>query len=153
MLRPVPGASEVEASGGDGVYGVSYRVDAAYPAAEVLASIEGSIPPEWTPRKEDLFNPGIPTSHVRGWTSYKDLTTNPESFVHAWQSEWENEAGELLSYNLIYRSAGPFPGIDSLSKPQDSSLRITAGVVPRAVKEYMIESARRHVRRFANERE
>ncbi len=151
MLHPLPGATEVKAVGGDGVFEVSYVVDSAYPAADVLAAIAASIPPEWTPRSEDSLNPGLPTSHVRGWGDHENLTTTPESWAHTWQSEWQNQAGDVLSYNLIYTSTGPFPAIGHLPAPDNSKLRVAAQVVPRGIHEQMIRFARWQMKQVARD--
>jgi hypothetical protein len=53
--------------------------------------------------KEDWLNPGLPSSHVRGWTYYEDETKKPATSVRAWGAEWENGAHDILTYLLEYR--------------------------------------------------
>jgi len=107
-LAPVSGAIEVSARGRAQDIGVSYLMREPYPAEITVAAIQERIPREWAPRSENYLNPGIPTAHVRGWTSYEDRTTDPESKVHMWAAQWDNEVGDILSFTLLYRSVGPF---------------------------------------------
>ncbi len=141
-LQPVPKATQVIAKGHGGGFGVSYLVEAEYPAAGVLAEIATNISPKWVPRTEDSDNPGIPTSHVRGWTSYGDLTTSPPSWVFAWQSEWQTANGDLLSYSLIYRSPVTLPARATMDAPSNSQLRVGGELLPRAMAEHLKRSVR-----------
>ncbi len=140
-LRPVPNATQVVAKGQGGAFGVSYWVEAEYPAAGVLADIAANIPPQWVPRTEDSDNPGIPTSFVRGWTSYGDLTTSPPSWVHAWQSEWQTANGDLLSFSLIYRSPMTLPARAFMEAPSNTQLRVGGELLPQAIAGRLKQSA------------
>jgi hypothetical protein len=130
-LQPIPGAKDVEAKGDGRTFGVSYVLNAPYPAAEVLTAIKRQIPAEWTPRTESYLNPGIPTSHVRGWSSYGDLTTKPSSWAYQWMSEWEDRDGDILTYTLVYRSPGPISvAADPPPAPKYSELQIMGDLTP-----------------------
>jgi hypothetical protein len=132
-LRPVEGARDADARQQGEMIGVHYGLDLAYPAAAALAEIEAQVPDTWTPRRESFQNPGLSTSHVRGWTQYQDLTTDPDSWVHQWSSEWQNAEGDILAYDLHYRSIGPFASPMGLDAPTNTDLVVTATLLPAAV--------------------
>ncbi len=132
-LAPYPGSRVTSAAGVDGI---AYEIDEPYPAERVLRFIKSRVPAEFRPRAEDFMNPGIPTSHVRGWTSYEDGTTQPSSSVHQWQAEWEDAAGNILTYSLQYRSAG-----DHLDRPTSTKLRVSGTLLTRAQADAMPRSA------------
>ncbi len=50
-----------------------------------------------------FLNPGLPSSHVTGWQSFADGTTNPPTFVQQWLADWENSKGDVVVYGLQYR--------------------------------------------------
>jgi hypothetical protein len=60
----------------------------------------------WQPLKEDWLNPGLPTSHVRGWVYFEDSTTQPSTSVRGWNGDWKNSAHDILTYMLEYRCPG-----------------------------------------------
>lgn len=104
-LQPLPGATEVRAAQADEEdAAIEYKLRACYPAQEQLARISERLPAGWKPRKEDFLNPGVTTSHVRGWMQYPDMTRTPETQVYHWAGEWENAKGSILSYDLMYRT-------------------------------------------------
>src|ERR1039458_9126751 len=85
----------------------TYRIHASYPAADVLRTIAERLKQSgWKPLKEDWLSPGLPSSHVRGWTYFEDETTKPATSVRAWGAEWENGAHDILEYDLEYRCPG-----------------------------------------------
>ncbi len=101
------GATEVKQSRWQGHDQIVYRIQASYPAADVLKTIAvrlGQL--GWKPLKEDWLNPGLPSSHVRGWTYFEDETTKPATSVRAWSADWENGVHDILTYQLEYRCAG-----------------------------------------------
>ena len=130
-LQPVSGATEIVARGDGEGFGLRYQVVAPYPAVDVLAKIHARIPAEWKPRLEDHLNPGIPTSFVRGWTRYGDRTSHPESWVHRWSSEWQNPAGDIISYDLMYVSPGSVSQGPPIELPSSSTLKVIASLTPR----------------------
>lgn len=81
-----------------------YSVQAPYPADDVLKLITGRLKGMgWVALKEDWLNPGLPSSHIRGWNYYEDQTTYPTTSVRVWGADWENRAHDILSYQLEYR--------------------------------------------------
>jgi hypothetical protein len=101
------GATEVKQSRWQGHDQIVYRIRASYPADNLLNTITvrlGQL--GWRPLKEDWLNPGLPSSHVRGWTYYEDETTKPSTSVRAWGAQWENGAHDILEYMLEYRCPG-----------------------------------------------
>jgi hypothetical protein len=85
-----------------------YELREPYPAANVIGKIRAHLEGRgWRPLKEDLLNPGIPTSLVRGWTEYRDATTKPAAMVHEWIGQWEDSSGRIAWYVLRYEDLGP----------------------------------------------
>jgi hypothetical protein len=103
-LRPLPEARHVVAAGAAGEFAVHYDLQACYPASATLDLLLKRLPAEWVPRKENFLNPGMPTSHVRGWTHYEDDRTQPHSYVNHWAGEWDDTSGRILTYDLVFRS-------------------------------------------------
>ena len=86
-----------------GIREVTYVVAAPYPASEFLCQLTNHLDLErWRGLREDLLNPGTPSSIVRGWGDYDDATRKPETRVHTWLSSWSNEAGDVVTYALRY---------------------------------------------------
>lgn len=100
----VPGATETGHSTFLGKDQLWYRVQASYPAADVLRIITGRLKTMgWTALEEDWLNSGLPSSHVRGWVYYEDHATQPTTSVRVWQGDWQNGAHDILTYRLEYR--------------------------------------------------
>jgi len=110
------GAKSVRYVKYEGTDQVSYQLQADYPAHHVIETISQSLKEKgWEPLKEDYLNPGLPSSHVRGWTSFIDATKSPERSVHQWGAQWQNEAQDIVSYALIYEyPRGKTPNLKSL---------------------------------------
>lgn len=103
----VPGASGVKQSTFQGQDQIIYHIQSEYPADDVLNTIRVHLKKlGWEPLKEDWLNPGLPSSHIRGWTYYEDETTKPATSVRAWGAQWENGAHDILEYGLEYRCPG-----------------------------------------------
>jgi hypothetical protein len=86
---------------------ILYRVQVSYPAADVLRMISVRLKQlGWRPLNEDWLNPGLPSSHVRGWTYYEDETTKPSTSARVWGADWENSVHDILTYDLEYRCPG-----------------------------------------------
>ena len=87
----------------NGMDQVRYKVFANYPASEIIKQIDSKLENTgWKFLEKDFMNPDIPTSHIRGWSSYIDGTKNPEREVHVWSSDWKNQKGDVLSYSFKY---------------------------------------------------
>ena len=128
VLRPLPGAEHVHATRYGDEFTVAYDLRAAYPPAATQSAVEAQLATEWSPIREDIYNPGIPTSNVRGWTDFHDLTTSPDSWAHQWLGQWRSKGGDVLFYAFIYRSPGPFAEGSSLATPTNDRLRVIASI-------------------------
>lgn len=85
---------------------LSYTIKLQYPARDVLSVLANQLTKRnWKPLKEDFLNPGLPTSNVRGWTFFEDGTEHPAAYVRQWMGDWANEAHDMVTYVLQYRSA------------------------------------------------
>lgn len=125
-LEPYPGSRVLVSGAEHGVDGIQYEVSAPYPPDQVVKFIESRVPPEFRPRRENFLNPGVPTAHVRGWTSFADHSTRPHSAVHQWDGEWEDPDGNILTYTLQYRSPG-----DDLQRPATTRLQVMGSLLTR----------------------
>jgi hypothetical protein len=133
-LLVTPSASEVKYAELDGTDQLTYTVQESYPAAEVLAFISDSLRRKrWKPLRHDLWNPKIPSSHVRGWTVIDDATGMPHQRVYQWLAQWENDKHDVVSYALQYR----YPKQDTNLEPEHHmrTLRVTAIYIPAKIAE------------------
>ena len=135
-LQPYPNSKVLQSVAQDGGQGVTYEVMEPYPAEPVIKFIESRIPPQFKVRKESFMNPGIPTSHVRGWTNYLDSSGKVLTRVDHWSGEWEDAAGNIVAYDLMYRSAS---ATQDLKRPTTSLLWVNGGLLPRK----LVDAARR----------
>lgn len=107
---------------------VQYEVRSPYPAQDALAAIRGKLDSAgWIPLPHDVFNPGIVSSHSRGWTRFVDGTSNPEVAVYQWSAGWKNKGGDVVNYTLQYRSEDR-----NAHEPSTDLLMLTAHIVPAA---------------------
>ena len=82
---------------------VAYAIKEAHPASTAIQQISSRLKAlGWTPLKDDWLNPGLPSSHVRGWTDFIDGTRTPMHHVHRWGAQWQDESGNIVAYNLDY---------------------------------------------------
>jgi hypothetical protein len=85
---------------------VAYRLSERYPAKATLAELASHFKGGgWKPMKEDWLNPGIPSSHAKGWSEFVDGTVNPPLRVWQWKGAWENAQGDIIDYSLTYYGA------------------------------------------------
>ena len=118
------GASNVQYYKSYGQDQISYKILKQYPAQDTITALNTRLEAKgWKPLKIDWLNPDIPTSHVRGWGSYIDGTTNPELKVHTWKSDWKNENEDILTYALSYS----YP---SNGKPNMVELKVIGLYIP-----------------------
>jgi len=100
----LPNASEIRYYELAGTYQLTYRVSVEYPAKPAIAAISEELKRlNWAPLGEDYLNPGLSSSHVRGWTSFEDATKKPRQTVHQWLADWENQTGEVVTYGFRYQ--------------------------------------------------
>jgi hypothetical protein len=100
-----PKGQDVQYQQKDGAWRVHYSVKAKHPAAGLLAFISENLNQQgWEPLREDIFNPGLESSHARGWQEFLDARTSPKTKVHQWLAQWKNRNGDVVWYRLQYRS-------------------------------------------------
>lgn len=116
-----PGAERVDWGWFQGTDQLAYQVKVGYPADSTIACISKKLSANgWQPLKEDFWNPGLPSSQVRGWTHFTDVMVHPEAGVDAWVAQWQNQAGDVAWYYLQYR----YPSQDRYT------LFVNAGFIP-----------------------
>jgi hypothetical protein len=118
VLIVLDGATMVRRdTGAYGSYHVAYGLNAPHPATNAIQQISSRlIALGWKPLEDDWLNPGLPSSHVRGWTEFGDRTTSPAQHVHQWKAQWQDKAGSIVDYSFHYaypRSGAP--NLNSLS--------------------------------------
>ncbi len=87
-----------------GSFQLTYKIAAEYPAADLIAAISTQLQQgNWHALKEDYLNPGLSSSHIRGWSSFEDGTKTPPQTVHQWLADWENQTGGVVRYCFQYR--------------------------------------------------
>jgi hypothetical protein len=113
----VHGASDVHFTKLCGTDQLSYHITSQYPAYKVITNIKAKLNElGWIPLKNSFLNPGLPTSHVRGWTNFEDATGERLKVVHSWWGDWTNERGEIVTYILRYDYLkNEQPDLESLS--------------------------------------
>jgi hypothetical protein len=103
-LIVLAGANDVKR--GPGAYEsfyVAYNLTEQYPARNTIRQILSRLSNlGWTPLKEDWLNPGLASSHVRGWTDFLDNTKGPLQHVHQWSAQWQDSRGNIVTYSLRY---------------------------------------------------
>jgi len=110
------GAQNLREHSRQNVVEIAYTVAMRYPAGRFVCELDNAVAHDgWRGLREDFLNPGLPTSLVRGWTDIVNGVKKPETHVHAWSSEWLNDAGDLLSYSLTYEyPEGATPALGTL---------------------------------------
>lgn len=121
---------------------VWYNLKADYPATAVINQLLKTIEDKgWSPLKEDFMNPGMITSFVSGWSKYEDLSKQPNTIAHTWNSDWQNKNGDILKYVLGYR----YP---IKAQPDMSSLSVVAIYIPadlaKAMKQASLEMYKKY---------
>jgi hypothetical protein len=103
-LMVYPEATQVHWAKFNGTDQLIYQIKVDYPADDVLFWISDQLKTMgWQARDEDYWNPGQPTSKVRGWTQFADATVQPQATVDAWVGQWENGSGDIAEYALKYQ--------------------------------------------------
>jgi hypothetical protein len=102
-LIVLPRAKAVVHRPDKGMQTVTYRLKMPYVSETAVASIRAAVEKKgWRPLQEDFLNPGLPSSHVRGWGTVIDGTVMPNQRLHAWHGQWSNSSGDVLLYHLEY---------------------------------------------------
>ncbi len=88
----------------EGSIQLSYELKEDYPASSVLKQISTQLEGAgWQPLKEDYLNPGLPSSHVKGWSDFEDATRPPTTIkVYQWMGAWEDKYGNIVTYIFRY---------------------------------------------------
>lgn len=103
-LMVYPGANQVRWTKLHGTDQLVYQVKVDYPADSVISWISDQLKAKgWQARDGDYWNPGLPTSQVRGWTHFDDATVQPFATVDGWLGQWENGSGDIAEYVLRYQ--------------------------------------------------
>jgi hypothetical protein len=103
VLFAPPGASGFESSTVGGHEQIRFAHTERYPAVNLINTLNTEIEAlGWTQRDLSYLNPDLPTSHVRGWTQFVDVSGDEELSVHQWMGEWENGSGDVVVYVLRY---------------------------------------------------
>jgi len=122
---------------------VEYHLSTPYPAERFLAGTTAQLEHRgWKAAERDLLNPTIPTSNVRGWTSYVDARVSPHVGVHQWLGDWRNAEGDVVSYALQYSSVADDRASEQ-PPPSSSDLHVTAFLVPADQAKAMAAQAKR----------
>ena len=126
----MPGAQKVQYPRNyDG--SVSYELAVAHPASDVISEIRARLEQAgWRAPSDDLMNPGMENSHVRGWMDYVDGTKGGAA-VFLWSAAWESPRGDRVEYWLKYeypKDSGPMSARPPL---QVMALYFTAPTVNR----------------------
>lgn len=140
-LVVLDGATKITREGGyGGSYQVGYALVEKHPATNAIQQIALRLQAlGWKPLKDDWLNPGSPSSHVRGWSDYKDATVNPARHVHLWLAQWTDAAGNVVVYSLRYSYRWD-------GKPDLQSLRVSASWYPAETARSMQRHTRRRTR-------
>ena len=100
---------------------VRFRMTTPYPAAEYLQQVQARLATAaWQPLEKHWLEPKYESSHVRGWTYFRNAEKRG---VHQWQASWRNQRGDVVTYELNYASALSGPK-DSPSKPRTEELTV-----------------------------
>ena len=100
----VPHAVHIQHHKLDSGVQLTYKIRASYPAQNVLHTINTRLHAlGWKPLRDDFLNPGLPSSHIRGWLYYEDHATYTS--VRVWQADWQDAEQEVVTYRLEYRCA------------------------------------------------
>lgn len=80
-----PGAKETHWGRFGRTEQLTYQVEVEYPASHIVSCISDQLTAAgWKPLEEDYWNPGLPSSHVTGWTQFADTIVQPQATVDQW---------------------------------------------------------------------
>ena len=102
-LIVVSGAQKIRYIKFEGTGQLFFEIKVDYPAKTVLEEISKKLESKgWQHLPEDYLNPGLASSHVRGWTDFIDATKSPRRKVYQWLAQWKNKNGDILWCTLNY---------------------------------------------------
>ena len=82
---------------------VSYELAQEYPAMQTIEHISTRLVRfGWEPLRNDWLNPGITSSHIRGWTEHVDATETSPSRRLTWRGQWKDRIGNVVEYTFMY---------------------------------------------------
>jgi hypothetical protein len=121
---------------------VDYNLWRAFPSDALLREIDGALAKQgFSKMAMDWLNPTMPSSHSQGWKSFIDGRRRPEVAVHRWLAEWKNASGEVVVYELTYRSSySALSG--SPEVPDNDHLSVAIACVPAARAKAMMSAAK-----------
>jgi len=92
-------------SGREELEGISYLVDAQFPAERMICQVTSELTRAgWRPLRRTHDDGATPSSFLQGWRVIINRRGFPdEHHVDLWDAEWVNGDGDLLSYSLTYR--------------------------------------------------
>ena len=83
---------------------LSYKIKENYPATSVINQFSSQMEANGCKiLKEDCLNPGLPSSHVKGWSDFEDASHTPIKIVHQWMGDWEDKYGNIVRHAFIYQ--------------------------------------------------
>jgi hypothetical protein len=130
-LIVVSGAQNIRYAKFNGTDQLLYEIKIQYPANAVLEELRKQLEIKgWSPLSEDYLNPGLPSSHIRGWSDFIDATKSPERKVHQWLAQWEDKKGDILWCTLRY--SYPCKGTPNLKDLTVSEVFIPAAIAREA---------------------
>ena len=122
-----PRANNVKFFKHKGTDQLTYQVNEKFPASGVIGAISKKLEENgWEPLTEDFLNPGIPSSHIRGWRKFTDATKPTEQIVHSWMADWKDRSENIVTYGFRYTY--PKDG-----KPNLEELEVIAIYMPAAL--------------------
>jgi hypothetical protein len=149
-LIVLPGASNISYAKVNNAEQVWYTFKVEYPSSGAITGLQKKIDDKgWVTLKEDYLNPGLPTSAVRGWSKFEDVSKKPNNVVHSWNTDWQNKKGDVLRYHLNYRF--PING-----QPDMSSLTVVGIYVPaelaQAMRKASLDALKKYNRQNSDEK-
>jgi hypothetical protein len=138
----LPGARDVRQTKLEGTDQLNYTLKEAYPARAALKDIKTRLEKlGWKPLEDDYLNPGLPSSHSRGWTEFIDGIRQPNETVQQWLADWQNNKGDIVRYGLVYRS--PFNGPQQMDTLQVMEIYVPAKLA-KAQRESVLKDMRKN---------
>ena len=104
-----PGAQNVKSAVRLGYERVTYTLERAYPARDVIRSAAQHLATRgWVPLENNWFNRDEVSQFVRGWALVTgvDKPGGEERFICRWWAQWRNKRGEMFDFALEYLSPG-----------------------------------------------